>query len=150
MPAPVPLPLTSTRTTSNRWPDRLRCATTKSPENWSPYAERMADVAFHPGGRSGRAPPEAIRSRSSANIRSPPNPRVPTTERHRAATNMIPMHGEEGAEGEPRQVDVGRRQPPHVEEEGRAEHEVEATARVSVRPAATTTGNISAIGTSLG
>ena len=88
MPALVPLPLTSTRTISSRWPDRLRCATTKSPENRSPWADRMVDVACHPSGRSGSAPPDSIRSRSSASIRSPPNPRVPTTDRQRAATNI--------------------------------------------------------------
>ena len=38
-----------------------------------------------PSGSAGIRPTEAIRSRRSANIRSPPKPRVPTIDRERAA-----------------------------------------------------------------
>ena len=85
MPARVPLPLTSTSTISSRLPEADRCATTKSPENRSPWAERMHDQAFQPSGSTGTRPTRAMRSRSSANIRSAPKPRVPTSERDRAA-----------------------------------------------------------------
>ena len=51
----------------------------------------MHDDAAQPLGEVREVPPEAIRSRSSANIRSPPNPRVPMTERHLAERYMSAM-----------------------------------------------------------
>ena len=79
VPAPCPLPETSTTATSSR--PSTRAATTKSPANGVPPADRSSLAAYHSAGRSGIPPWRRIRSRRSTNIISPWMPATPRRER---------------------------------------------------------------------
>ena len=74
VPAPAPLPETSTTATSSRSPPWGRAATTKSPANGVPPADRSADWACQPSGSTGIPPWPWMRSRRSTSIDSPWEP----------------------------------------------------------------------------
>ena len=81
VPAPWPLPETSTTATSSRSP--LREVTTKSPAKGVPPAERSSAAAYHSSGSAGMPPWRRIRSRRSTNICSPWSPATPRRERRK-------------------------------------------------------------------
>ena len=81
VPAPWPLPETSTTATSRRSPTRE--VTTKSPANGVPPAERSSAAAYHSSGSAGMPPWRRIRSRRSTNICSPWMPATPRRERRK-------------------------------------------------------------------
>ena len=68
---------------------RRRVATTKSPANGVPPAERSADSACQPVGQVGDAALLRIRSRRSTNIDSPSAPATPRRDRRSDATSTI-------------------------------------------------------------
>ena len=85
-PASTPLPETST-TTRSRKPSSERRATTKSPANDVPPAERITDSAYQLGGSGGRFPCCEMRSRRSTNIDSPSGAETPS----RLRRKEVPM-----------------------------------------------------------
>ena len=111
----------------------------------------MHDQARQPSGSSGTRPTMAIRSRSSANIRSAPNPRVPTSARDCAARYIIAMTAtkESSDEDAPGDGQPRVRQPQEEEAEGQGVDESSPRPERAT-PAATTTGKSSALGTCMG
>ena len=89
MPALTPLPETSTSATSSWLPSLDRLATTKSPENASPYADCSAISACQGSGRSGSTPWARSRSRRSTSIDSPSVPCTPSRDRDRHSASII-------------------------------------------------------------
>ena len=89
MPASSPLPETSQTQSSRRLPQPGRDATTKSPANGVPPADRSADSAYQPGGSAGSMPWLMIRSRRSTSIDSPIAPATPSRERRNEVSSTM-------------------------------------------------------------
>ena len=86
MPAPSPLPETSTTATSSRSP--WRAVTTKSPANSVPPAERSSLSTYQSSGSSGMPPWRRMRSRRSTSIDSPWSPATPSRDRRKLDNKM--------------------------------------------------------------
>ena len=84
VPAASPLPDTSTTATSSRVPSDRVVATTKSPANGEPPAERQGGLDQPVAGSFGIVPCARIRSRRSTSIDSPRRPPIPSTLRRQA------------------------------------------------------------------